>query len=351
MTTATKLNREGVRFIEKTHIVKRMSPKCHLKEDISRSFKLPTLPTPTQRRANTLTVIIDYTKPLVDDKWWPFGRHWKGKHNRRRARTRDHAKRKRRMHTNLNANPRRTRRRERNWERQRTEQRYLEEKNWWLWSLIKGNEDALHKKIKDNALVPSSASYIAPLCVERFVTSMLTTWSLRLNVDESTNWIFSIEGWQLIGVCPIVGYKPDLINENTNKFGVVWDWTRYRHGEPRLVDGIALSSLPKGVEAAKFGRIFSDMNGILYTRSHGIEGAECTFVWIEQPHYLLQFASLYWIFTKQRHTVSPLIYIQFTIGAKTPNPTGYSLSIFQHRYCTKWMLINPMCCLLHENIT
>lgn len=45
---------EGVSFIEKTHIVKRMSPK----EDISRSFKLPTLPTPTQRRANTLTVII-----------------------------------------------------------------------------------------------------------------------------------------------------------------------------------------------------------------------------------------------------------------------------------------------------
>lgn len=149
MTTATKLNREGVSFIEKTHIVKRMSPKCHLKEDISRSFKLLTLPTPTQRRANTLTVIIDSTKPLVDDKWWPRGRHWKGKHNRRRARTREHAKRRRRMHTNLNANPTRTRRTQEEIEKGNARSKdILKKKNWWLWSLIKGNEDALHKKIQ-----------------------------------------------------------------------------------------------------------------------------------------------------------------------------------------------------------
>lgn len=162
-------------------------------EDISRSFKLPT---PTQRRANTLTLIIDYTKSLVEHKWWPRRKHRKEKHNRRRARTREHAKRRRRMHTNLKQIPEELEG-ERDWERQRTEQIKTSWRKKLMIVVAKGNEDALHQKIKDNALVPFSASNIAPLCVERFVRSILTTWSLRLNVGENTNWVLSIEGWQL----------------------------------------------------------------------------------------------------------------------------------------------------------
>lgn len=245
MTTATKLNREGVSFIEKTHIVKRMSPKCHLKEDISRSFKLLTLPTPTQRRANTLTVIIDSTKPLVDDKWWPRGRHWKGKHNRRRARTREHAKRRRRMHTNLNANPKRTRRTQKEIEKGNARSKdILKKKNWWLWSLIKGNEDALHKKIQRQCSCSIQCQLHCSVVCGKICH--IHANNLKLAIERRRKHKLGIEHWGLaIGGCPIVGYKvtnPTQSMRTPINFGVVWDWTRYRHGEPRLVDGIALSS-------------------------------------------------------------------------------------------------------------
>lgn len=179
-------------------------------EDISRSFKLPT---PTQRRANTLTLIIDYTKSLVEDKWWPRRKHWKGKHNRRRARTREHAKRRRRMHTKLMQIPEELEG-ERDWERQRTEQRHLEDKNWWL-SSLKAMGMLYTRRSKTMLLFHS-----VPPTLLRCVWKDLSDPYLQLEACDWTSaktqigyWALRVGNWRISNSC---------VQTRPNQFDVVW---------------------------------------------------------------------------------------------------------------------------------